>query len=172
MGLTDEEKQWIAERFETVGIRIGRRLDSIWPVVPMTANTLALGEHSEAMAEAQAEISRRQAEISKAQAENAQAIAQLSKNGLLVHESIKSLATVAGSHDAQIKELREITRDVQKRWQAQMNRRMAKRKNAAAVALGKRGARARIKKLSPEQRSEIARKGGLAGGRGRKKSAP
>jgi hypothetical protein len=48
---------------------------------------------------------------------------------------------------------------------------MAKRKNAAAVALGKRGARARIKKLSPEQRSEIARKAGLAGGRGRAKNA-
>jgi len=48
---------------------------------------------------------------------------------------------------------------------------MAKRKNAAAVALGKRGARARTKKLSPEQRSEIARKAGLAGGRGRKKNA-
>jgi hypothetical protein len=48
---------------------------------------------------------------------------------------------------------------------------MAKRKNPAAVALGKRGAKARLKKLSPEERSEIARKAGLAGGRGRKKSA-
>lgn len=62
---------------------------------------------------------------------------------------------------------------------------MAKRKNAAAVAL----AGLRMKKLTPEQRSEIARQGGsaskskltaeqrsaiarkagLAGGRGRKK---
>ena len=46
---------------------------------------------------------------------------------------------------------------------------MAKRKNPAAVALGKRGAKARLKKLTPEQRSEIARKAGLAGGRGRGK---
>jgi hypothetical protein len=35
---------------------------------------------------------------------------------------------------------------------------MAKRKNPAAVALGKRGAKARMKKLTPEKRSEIARK--------------
>ena len=46
---------------------------------------------------------------------------------------------------------------------------MAKRKNAAAVALGKRSAAGRMKKLTPEQRSEIARKAGLAGGRGRGK---
>jgi hypothetical protein len=46
---------------------------------------------------------------------------------------------------------------------------MAKKKNPAAVALGKRGQKARHKKLTPEQRSEIARKAGLAGGRGRKK---
>jgi hypothetical protein len=45
-----------------------------------------------------------------------------------------------------------------------------KRKNAAAVELGKRGAKARMSKLTPEQRSEIARKAGLAGGRGRKKA--
>ena len=31
-------------------------------------------------------------------------------------------------------------------------------KNAAAVALGRRGGRARAKKLTPEQRSEIAKK--------------
>jgi len=48
---------------------------------------------------------------------------------------------------------------------------MAKRKNPAAVALGKRGAKARMTKLTPEERSEIARKGGLAGGRGRKVKA-
>lgn len=63
---------------------------------------------------------------------------------------------------------------------------MAKRKNPAAVALAKRrmltmtaeeraavgrqGAKARNTKLTPEQRSEIARKAGLAGGRGRKKA--
>ena len=46
---------------------------------------------------------------------------------------------------------------------------MAKRKNPAAVALGKRSAAGRMKKLTPEQRSEIARKAGLAGGRGRGK---
>jgi len=34
---------------------------------------------------------------------------------------------------------------------------MAKRKNPAAVALGKRGAKARMKKLTPEKRSEVAR---------------
>jgi hypothetical protein len=45
---------------------------------------------------------------------------------------------------------------------------MAK-KNPAAVALGKRGAKKRNQNLTPEQRSDIARKAGLAGGRGRKK---
>jgi len=34
---------------------------------------------------------------------------------------------------------------------------------------GKKGAKARMEKLTPEQRSEIARKAGKAGGRGRKK---
>jgi hypothetical protein len=63
---------------------------------------------------------------------------------------------------------------------------MAKRKNPAAVALAKRrmktmtaeeraavgrqGAAGRNAKLTPEQRSAIARKAGLAGGRGRKKA--
>lgn len=63
---------------------------------------------------------------------------------------------------------------------------MAKKKNAAAVALaalrmtkmtaeeraevGRKGAAVRKAKLTPEQRSEIARKAGLAGGRGRKKA--
>lgn len=36
------------------------------------------------------------------------------------------------------------------------------KKNAAAVALGRKGGRARGQRLSPEQRSEIARMGGLA----------
>jgi hypothetical protein len=35
---------------------------------------------------------------------------------------------------------------------------------------GKKGAKARMEKLTPEQRSEIARKAGKAGGRGRKKA--
>ena len=34
---------------------------------------------------------------------------------------------------------------------------MAKRKNAAAVALGKRGAKARLTKMTPAQRSEVAK---------------
>jgi hypothetical protein len=61
------------------------------------------------------------------------------------------------------------------------------RKNQAAVELGKRrmkllsaeerallgqkGVEGRMAKLTPEQRSEIARKAGKAGGRGRKKKA-
>ena len=46
-----------------------------------------------------------------------------------------------------------------------------KKKNPAAVALGALGGRARKRKLTAEQRSAIARKAGLAGGRGRKKQA-
>jgi hypothetical protein len=42
-------------------------------------------------------------------------------------------------------------------------------KDPAAVALGRKGGKARLTKLSPEKRSEIARRAGLAGGRGRKK---
>jgi hypothetical protein len=34
---------------------------------------------------------------------------------------------------------------------------MAKKKNPAAVALGRRGAKARLTKLTPEQRSEVAK---------------
>jgi len=34
---------------------------------------------------------------------------------------------------------------------------MAKKKNPAAVQLGRRGAKARMTKLSPEHRSEVAR---------------
>ncbi len=37
-----------------------------------------------------------------------------------------------------------------------------KKKSAAAVALGKRSAKGRMKKLTPEQRSEIARKAAKA----------
>ena len=36
---------------------------------------------------------------------------------------------------------------------------------------GQKGGKARAAKLSPERRSEIARLGGLAGGRGRKRKA-
>ena len=46
---------------------------------------------------------------------------------------------------------------------------MTKRKNPAAVALGRKGGKARSQKLTPEERSEIARRAGKAGGRGRKK---
>jgi len=35
---------------------------------------------------------------------------------------------------------------------------MAKRKHPAAVLLGKRGAKARLVKLTPEKRSEVAKK--------------
>jgi len=48
---------------------------------------------------------------------------------------------------------------------------MATKKDPAAVALGRRGGEARAKKLTAEQRSESARKAGMAGGRGRKKTA-
>jgi hypothetical protein len=39
---------------------------------------------------------------------------------------------------------------------------MAKRKNPAAVALGKRGAKARLTKLTPEKRSEVAKQAAAA----------
>lgn len=48
---------------------------------------------------------------------------------------------------------------------------MAKRKNPAAVALGRKGGKARLKTMTSEERSEIARKAGKAGGRGRTKKA-
>lgn len=41
--------------------------------------------------------------------------------------------------------------------------------NKAARLLGKKGGEARAKKLTPKERSEIARKAGKAGGRGRGK---
>jgi general stress protein YciG len=46
---------------------------------------------------------------------------------------------------------------------------MAKKKNKAAVELGKRGAKKRNENLTPEQRQEIARKAGLASGKARAK---
>lgn len=39
---------------------------------------------------------------------------------------------------------------------------MSKKKNGAAAALGKMGGKARARALSPEDRQEIARQGGLA----------
>jgi hypothetical protein len=48
---------------------------------------------------------------------------------------------------------------------------MAKRKNPAAVALGKRGAKARMTKLTPEQRKEVARKGAAARWKGKPAAA-
>ena len=42
-------------------------------------------------------------------------------------------------------------------------------KNKAAQELGRKGGRARAAKMTAEQRREIARLGGKAGGRGRKK---
>lgn len=39
---------------------------------------------------------------------------------------------------------------------------MARRKNPAAVALGKRGGKARLKKLTAEKRSEVAKKAAAA----------
>ena len=44
------------------------------------------------------------------------------------------------------------------------------KKNPAAVALGRRGAKKRNENLAAQERSEIARKAGKAGGRGRKKA--
>jgi len=47
-----------------------------------------------------------------------------------------------------------------------------KKKDAAAVMLGKRGAKKRNEALTPERRSEIARKAGIASGKARRKKAP
>ncbi|MBZ5547980.1 MAG: hypothetical protein LAO22_08415 [Acidobacteriia bacterium] len=44
-------------------------------------------------------------------------------------------------------------------------------KNPHAAALGRRGGKARLKKLTPERRREIAREAGLASGRVRKEKA-
>jgi len=50
---------------------------------------------------------------------------------------------------------------------------MAKKKTPVSEYLskiGRRGGKARLTTLTPEERSEIARKAGKAGGRGRKKA--
>jgi hypothetical protein len=46
-----------------------------------------------------------------------------------------------------------------------------KKKNAAAVELGRRGGKKRKENLTPEQRSEIARKAGLASSKARGKKS-
>ena len=46
---------------------------------------------------------------------------------------------------------------------------LSPRKNPAAVALGRLGGKARLVKMTREQRLEISRKAGLTGGRGRPK---
>jgi hypothetical protein len=45
----------------------------------------------------------------------------LTQNSLLLHNSIQSLERIARGHDAQIEELREITTDLGKQWQAYIN---------------------------------------------------
>jgi general stress protein YciG len=45
---------------------------------------------------------------------------------------------------------------------------MAKKKESYAVQFARKGGKARAKKLTPAQRSEIGRKGGLAKGRNAK----
>jgi general stress protein YciG len=47
-----------------------------------------------------------------------------------------------------------------------------RRKNGAAVALGRKGGRSRADILTAEERSEIARKGGLAKAANRAQSSP
>lgn len=49
---------------------------------------------------------------------------------------------------------------------------MAKKKNPAAVALGKRSAKARMEKLTPEKRSEVGKAAAEARWKKAKRSAP
>jgi hypothetical protein len=66
------------------------------------------------------------------------------------------------ANQAAFRVVRELTGDTDE----SAPRRPAKKKNPAAVALGKlggsKGGKARAKKLTPEQRSEIARKAARA----------
>ncbi len=55
-------------------------------------------------------------------AEINQALAQMLRNSLILHDSIKSLETTALAHDAQIDELTDNMRLLQKEWQAYLNR--------------------------------------------------
>jgi hypothetical protein len=90
-------------------------------------------------------------------------------------------------HESIIAILRKIVKYIFPNLPAHVSfKRMAKRKNAAAVELANlraksltkqervdiasKAGKARMTKLTPEQRSEIARKAGKAGGRGRKKA--
>ena len=77
----------------------------------VTANSLGLAEHTKAMAE-----------INKALAENNKSIAQMVQNSLILHDSIKSLETTALAHDAQIDELIEGHKSLQKEWEAYLRR--------------------------------------------------
>jgi len=58
------------------------------------------------------------AENSRAIAANTASIAELTKNILILHDSIKSLENTALAHDAQIDELIENGKSLQKEWQA------------------------------------------------------
>jgi hypothetical protein len=49
---------------------------------------------------------------------------------------------------------------------------MAKRKNPAAVLLGRKSGKARMKKLTPEKRSEVARQAAAARWAGHKAKRP
>ena len=84
----------------------------------VTANSLAMAEHTKAMAE----HGRAMAELNKSQAENSKSIAQLVQNSLILHDSIKSLETTALAHDAQIDELIEGHKSLQKEWEAYLRR--------------------------------------------------
>jgi predicted membrane-bound spermidine synthase len=56
-------------------------------------------------------------------AEVNQALVQLTRMSITLHESIKSLETTALAHDAQIGELIESQKNLQKHWQAYLNTR-------------------------------------------------
>jgi uncharacterized protein HemX len=68
------------------------------------------------------ELSAIAAETTRATAENTKAIAQLTTLILTQHESIKSLETTALTHDAQIDELIEGHKALQKEWEAYLRR--------------------------------------------------
>ncbi len=55
-------------------------------------------------------------------AEINQALAQMLRNSLILHDSIKSLETTALAHDAQIDELIEGHKSLQKEWEAYLRR--------------------------------------------------
>jgi len=55
-------------------------------------------------------------------AEINQALAQMTRNSLVLHESIKSLETTALAHDSQIGELIDGMEFLKKEWQAYLSR--------------------------------------------------